>query len=254
MLSPLSVIPCLGAFLLTAVISATAADSRLPEIHVPRFKATLEIDGNLNEACWKKATRIILSDPWHQTGHAFEPTEVLILCTDQALYFAFLAQDTDIRATHTDRDDRTHKDDCVEIFLARPRELLGEALGLEINALGTVADFYYRHANWLNYGWEPPDVRVSARKEMNFSSGRTVKGSGYCVEVEIPWKELLYALPEREIPDKLRANFARWDYGKNGRIFSIWSDPQLSQCSPYRLEQFGWLLFDKVSTNSMTSH
>lgn len=218
------------------------ADS--PSVHVPRFSGPIAVDGKLREKCWGDAARVALSDPWKQNGLPLEPTEVLILSTDQALYIAFLAQDSEILATRTQRDTETHLDDCVEFFMDRSSNALDECLGLETNALGTVADFYYRQGS-VDYGWQPDTVRIKAVREGSFALGKTAKGPGFVVEEEIPWKELLAALPAKEIPARLRVNFGRWNYGRKGSIFSIWSDPQTAQPGPYRMDRFGWLIFDQ---------
>lgn len=228
---------------LASSIGKLVASPDLPEVVVPKTDAVIVSDGKLDEAAWGAAARITLADFWGQTSHPVEPTEVLLIRTASALHIAFLAVDREILATRTERDDRTHRDDCVEIFLARPRETNGDALAMEINALGTVADYYYRHSGWLNYGWEPPSVRVVAQRSARVPLFRSSPAPGYVVEVEIPWAELLYALPEREIPERLRANFARWNYGADGRVFTIWSDPAVSRPHPLIPDRFGWLVF-----------
>lgn len=234
-----------AALLLTAATSPGQYRIQdLPELRVPGTTDTITVNGKLDEPCWQKAARVTLTDPWNQTDHRLEPTEVLVLHTAEALYIAFLAQDEEIRVRHKERDERTHKDDCVEVFLGRPRETLGEALGLEINANAVVADFFYRHPSWLNYGWEPETIKIISSRDPAIKITGAAPAPGYCVEIEIPWKELLYALPEREIPTRLRANFARWNYGSNGRIFTIWSDPMLTKPGPNRPERYGWLIFE----------
>ncbi|MDF3058249.1 MAG: hypothetical protein K0R17_2464 [Rariglobus sp.] len=217
----------------------------LPEIRVPRTDAVIVADGKLDEAAWTGAARLTLGDFWAQTSHPLETTEVLLLRTSKALHIAFIAADREILATRTDRDDRTHRDDCVEIFLARPRETNGDALALEINALGTTADYYYRHAGWINFGWEPSVVRITSQRNPQVPLTPPAPAPGFIVEVEIPWPELLYALPEKEVPPRLRANFARWNYGRGGRIFTIWSDPRSSRPTPLVPDRFGWLIFEE---------
>lgn len=233
----------LSSLIVSPVLKADESD--LPTVNVPRVEEPITVDGELSEPGWKKAARVTLSDPWKQTGHVLDPTEVLILSTEKGVYFAFLANDDEILAARTMRDDRTHRDDCVEVFLAKNRESPGDALGMEINAIGTVADFYYRHAGWFNHGWEPTLLKVAIKKEKSFPLGEKAKGPGFVTEIGLDWSELLYALPEKQVPAKLRANFARWNYGSNGRIFSIWSDPHLSKPGPYRLDDFGYLIFEQ---------
>lgn len=228
--------------LVASAIGHAAPASDLSEVRVPLTDGAIITDGKLDETAWAGAARLTLTDFWAQAPHPLEPTEVLLLRTGKALHIAFLAADRQILATRTDRDDRTHRDDCVEIFLARPRETNGEALALEINALGTVADYYYRHAGWINFGWEPPLVRIVSQRNPQVPLTQASPAPGFIVEVEIPWSELLYALPEKEIPSRLRANFARWNYGRTGRMFTIWSNPRFSRPHPLMPDRFGWLI------------
>lgn len=232
------------ALALPVTAAADAAETDLPSIRVPLAEGSLVTDGSLDESAWSSAARLTLNDPWKQKGHPLEPTEVLLLRTKDALHIAFLAADREILATRTERDDRTHRDDCVEIFLTRARETNGEALGMEINALGTVADFYYRHAGWYNHGWQPSITRIVSRREDRLPLKLTPAASGYIVEIEIPWKELYYALPEKDEITRLRANFARWNYGKEGRIMTTWVDPKLATPKPLLPDRFGWLVFE----------
>lgn len=184
-------------------------------------------------------------------------TLVALLHDGEKLYLAFDCEDADVNASCTDHDGQTFRDDCVEIFLGAPLERLADTACLEINALGTLADYYYRHADWINYRFESKaEIKVS--RSPNYKGER--EQAGYRVEVAIAFsaiRALLSQFPEEDAASfvegeqrilKLRANFARWDRGQRGaggERFSIWSNPLFSFPHPHSPDRYGWLLLEE---------
>ncbi|AHF91354.1 protein of unknown function (DUF1083) [Opitutaceae bacterium TAV1] len=236
---------------------AQAGDAALPEIVVPKVATVVVLDGKGGDPAWERAVRIDLRDFWQPTQGA-EPaarTRVSLLHDGETFYLAFDCEDDDIRATCADHDGQTFRDDCVELFFGADDPRGAFVACLEINAIGTVADYYYQHADWINYRFES-----RARVEVSRSPHLDGKGKGYRVEVAVPFVALqpivsLFVGEERGsamrrggAPERLRANFARWDRGraeagKKDR-FTIWSDPQFHQPHPHRPERMGWLRFE----------
>lgn len=210
-------------------------------VYVPRVKAARLADGTFDGKSWQKAVRLELNDFWNQTGPG-QKTEVLLFNTGQELAFLFRVEDDDIQAKGVVHDTWVHKDDCVELFFGAPWDHLVDALGFEINALGTCADYYYRHDGWFNRKWNPEGVTIVLRRSDAVPLIDS-KRKGYTVEVVIPWKVLNEGLMLPETPDKLRANFARWNYFGTGRKFLVWNNSQLPQPGAHYPDHFGWLIF-----------
>jgi len=214
------------------------------------------------EAAWSRAARIELSDFWKQKSHLSEPTEVLLFNTGRALRVRFLAEDSDIRADPArPRDGDTYHDDCVEIFFARPEASVAEGIGLEISAAGVVSDMRVWRRDKLDHGWDSRAALVDGHPDATVPftihrvpslrpfGGKDAVGAGWMLEIEFPWSYLCRELglpdPGDGPPARLRANFARWDYGAAGRMFTIWSDSGLPLPSPHVPGRYGWLMLSK---------
>lgn len=211
---------------------------------------------------WNRAARLNLYDFWKQEKHPLDPTEVLLLNTGSSLRIRFLCEDRDIRSVPDRRHDGdTFRDDCVEIFFACPEIYVAEGRGLEINAAGAISDLRVWTPEKLDFSWSSGATLVeslivdSAVESVRFTlqrvpgllahGGRLAAGPGWILEIDFPWSWLCreLALPETATPypAKIRANFARWNYGDSGRIFTIWSDSGLSIPKPHSPSRYGWL-------------
>ncbi|MDR1283213.1 MAG: carbohydrate-binding family 9-like protein [Opitutaceae bacterium] len=230
-------------------------ENMLPEIRVPQVHLPVKIDGRAGDPVWSRAASITLHDFWGKTDTPpARRTRVLLLHDNEKLYLAFDCEDHDILAMRTAKDDQTFRDDCVEIMLGAPVERLADAACLEINALGTLAAFWYRHADWINYRFDPKVEIAVSRAPVTW--GPDVPG--YRVELAIPLAPLYPVVglftgegasgAVDRFPEKLRANFARWDRNGSaagGDRFTIWSNPQFPFPHPHRPERYGWLLLDR---------
>lgn len=242
-----------GVFILLALLhsglSETHAGNPPPAITVPRVSLGPKLDGLGKDPVWTRAVTFELTDPWNQEeADPASATRVSLLHDGEFLYVAFDCGDPDIRAIRTARNDQTFRDDCVEIFIGAARERLSDTVGLEINALGTLSDFYYRHSDWINHRYQSGAVVEVSREP------RLPGISGYRVEASIPFAKL-HAIttspgPDWEgasFPPRLRANFARWDRGSQDRL-SIWADPGYSFPHPHNPERYGWLDLAETET------
>ncbi|EIP98989.1 hypothetical protein OpiT1DRAFT_03491 [Opitutaceae bacterium TAV1] len=249
----------IAPLLLTA--SANVADPS-PRLPVPL------ITGSLDPEEWSQAARLGLRDFWSQKTHPLEPTEVLLLNTGASLRIKFLCEDRDIRsATDRQHDGETFRDDCVEIFFARPEPRVAEGRGLEINAGGAIADLRAWTPQKLDFSWNSGAALVeslavdSAVESIRFTlrrvpgllahGGRQAAGPGWILEIDFPWiwlrRELGLSETALPYPPEIRANFARWNHGADGKIFTIWSDPGLSVPKPHAPSRYGWLVLEHRS-------
>lgn len=238
------------AFVLMAAVGTADEARALPSIRVPKVEAPARIDGSGRDPVWSQATAVELRDFLGETQSApAQRTRVSLLHDSERLYVAFDCEDRNVRAFRTAKEDQTFRDDCIEILLGAPIERLADAACLEINALGTLADYYYRHADWINY-------RFDSKAEIAVSHAPVHYEVGYRIEVAIPFAVLqpVLALFPMEgpvgtlsgPPGKLRANFARWDRngGEGDDRFTIWSDPLFPFPHPHRPERYGWLILE----------
>ena len=100
------------------------------------------VDGKPNDPAWKNAAVVEFQFPWDfQTG-AKQKTTARILWDDDNLYIVYDCEDSDVVAHYDKRDDPTYKDDAVEIFIY-PGKNRNLYYGLEMNARGTLYDYFY---------------------------------------------------------------------------------------------------------------
>lgn len=223
------------------------AQAGIPAADVPQFNETICTDGALTENSWKHAARLPLSDFWAQAS-APETGEVLVFSTPSALYVGFVFQDSDIRSEVRARDGKTYNDDCAEIFLGKPEPELKDSLGFEINSAGSISDFRYHHPQQFEYGWTASGIKTAIVQYPTLPDEVTHQtGAGWIVEMEIPWDWLCRELSQPSHPSRLRANFARWDQGSSGRVFTIWSNSFLTPPKPHQPDHYGWLNFQQSS-------
>jgi len=218
-----------------------------PVADIPQFDETICIDGALTENSWRHAARLQLSDFWVQVNSP-ETGEVLVFSTPSHLYVGFVLQDGDIRSDVRERDGKTYNDDCAEVFLGKPDPELKDSLGFEINAAGSISDFRYHHPQQFDYAWTASGIKTAIVRCPVLPREITHQiGAGWIVEMEIPWEWLCRELSLPSRPSRLRANFARWDQGSFGRVFTIWSNSYLNPPKPHQPSHYGWLKFQKNS-------
>ncbi|WP_232766634.1 carbohydrate-binding family 9-like protein [Geminisphaera colitermitum] len=257
-----------AAFLLILILCPSPTFTKQPaESGIPCIQIPVSSPKNFPRASldWNRAARIQFHDFWSQKTHSLEPTEVFLLNTGASLRIKFLCEDSNIRsAPGRQHDGETFRDDCVEVFFARPEPRIDEGYGLEINATGTLADMRVWNPQKLDFSWNSGATLVEnlaadvAAKDIRFTLQRTTRllahggrhatGQGWILEIDFPWTWLRreLALPESSTPHpaQIRANFARWNHGADGKIFTIWSDPGLSVPKPHAPSRYGWLLLE----------
>ncbi|MFN8667870.1 MAG: DUF5916 domain-containing protein [Gemmatimonadaceae bacterium] len=195
-----------NAFLLAAALclaaampSAAAAQSSreytgrgAPKVTVPRIDEPIILDAALDEPAWGRAAR--LTGFWQyqpvDQREAAEPTEVRVLYSAQAIYFAIIATSDSgsVRATLSKRD-QISNDDRVTIYLDtfndRRRAFFfgANALGVQLDGVRTEgaasAGNMFGGSVDLN-----PDFRFETRGRLT--------ASGYVVEMRIPFKSLRF--------------------------------------------------------------
>jgi len=194
-------LPLVSAFLilfaLTSPVTAQDAEKQNdfipvyhPEMKIRKAPGPIRLDGELDDEGWKGAARadnFAEHSPGDQTRPAVE-TEVLVTYDEDNLYVAWICHDDpqEVRASFCERD-RIFSDDYVMLLL----DTYGEStLAYEIasNPLGIPGDLLFSSA----YG---EDIAFS----MLFETMGKITGSGYVVEMKIPFRSMRFPSREEQV-------------------------------------------------------
>lgn len=220
--------------LLLSTLLAAAAWAQPLRYEVKRTTGVISIDGKVDEAAWKAAPPIEFIFPWEAQKGAKQKTVARLLWDDRYLYVAYDCDDAEITAQFEKRDDPTYRDDAVELFI-NPKPSQSNYFGLEMNARGTLYDYFYLFPEFLLKRFDFTDVRVK--------SARTEKG--WSLELAISWTDfegLGTGRPPKR-GDVWTANLNRWDGTEPARRLSQWSDSEMAKPNPHNPKRFGQLVF-----------
>ena len=230
-----------------AVTSASLAAQTLgpiPRYEVRRAASPVTIDGRLDEPAWKTAAPpVTLQFLWESQTGAKQVTRGRLLWDERALYVGYEAEDTDINARFTQRDDPTYRDDAVEIFINPDPTQETVYYGFEMNARGVLYDYlcYNSRTFFKRYDATGVQVAASIRGTLN---DRSDTDSGWSLEAVIPWENFEELSRRPPVAGAVwRANLNRWDGVEPNRRMSIWSDPQNTNSWPHVPSRFGELIF-----------
>jgi hypothetical protein len=170
------------------------------DVEPPRIDQSIEVDGELNEAPWQQAAVLSGFSRYAPVDGAAadHATDVLVWYSPTAIHFGVRATATagTVRATLADRD-RIQSDDHIIIFLSTYNDSR-QALVFGVNPLGVQLDGALAEGTRggaVTSGRETPDYSP----DFVFQSKGRVTGSGYEVELRIPFKSLRYqALPQQD--------------------------------------------------------
>ena len=163
-------------------------------------KPDIDIDGRLDDAAWAGAALL--------TGYtqcdsvegspASENTEVRMLVSDDAVFFAIRADDSSggVRATLTERDGYGRSDDYVRIILDTFNDQR-RAFVFMVNLYGIQADGLWSEGGGGGRGGFGDPIDWSP--DFLWESYGRVDADGYSAEMRIPLKSLRF--PELEIQD-----------------------------------------------------
>ena len=186
------------AILFAAALAAaepTRYDGRtgLLDVDPPRVEASVDIDGNLDEAVWTQAAVLSGFSRYAPVdgAPADNTTDVLVWYSPTAMHFGIraFAPAGSVRATLADRD-RIQSDDHVIIFLSTYNDGR-QAMVFGVNPLGVQLDGALAEGargGTITSGREAPDYS----QDFLFQSKGRVTDQGYEVEVRIPFKSLRY--------------------------------------------------------------
>jgi hypothetical protein len=167
-------------FAFVLVLAAGAAADEEKELHAVHAAAPPRIDGKLDDACWSKAAKaenFLLNTT---VAPATQKTEALVCYDDNALYVAFVCQESardKIVALQTKNGAKVAKDDCVEVFLDAAHD-----------------HFNYRHfvvnPNGAQYDEAGDGAGVDTTWDAPWQSAASRTADGWVAEMALPFAAL----------------------------------------------------------------
>lgn len=240
--------------LLAVLLCAAAANAQLaprpggelpatPEHQASRAAGPITVDGALDEPSWRSAAPLALQFFWPEQTGAKQATRVRLVWDDQALYAGYECDDADITARHTNRDDKTYEDDCVELFLLPDRQRWpGVYVGLEMNARGVLYDYLTVPPLTVLKRFQLDGCEVATQLQGTLNRSDDTD-TGWTLEVKIPWANLEEFLGRAPAAgDRWGLMLNRWDGTEPNRALSLWSDSGTQIPSPHNADRFGALV------------
>src|SRR4029078_7771388 len=190
-------LPLLAAFARASGVPAPAPrvyDGRAGQttVAIPKIEADIVVDGNLDEAVWRRAavlTGFSLYSPVDQRP-APDSTEVLVWYSSSAIYFGIRAFEPHgaVTATLADRD-RISADDNIEIHLDTFHER-NRAFVFIVNPFGVQADGTKNEAGGFIPGSNVMPGQNDLSADFIWQSKGHVTDWGYEVEIRIPFSSV----------------------------------------------------------------
>lgn len=176
-----------------AATAAPAAAAGLPSIGVPnprknqwacvKVEKGPAVDGNLDDAAWKKAVQVqLVSDT---AGKRLANESTVLICRDaENFYIGAVCMESEmahLKISCTKRDDKVYGDDCVEFYLDTGNKAEA-ATKLVVNPDGVFADFLRGPRgditpNYSEYTW---GVQIKTSK----------LADRYVLEIAVPLKDM----------------------------------------------------------------
>ena len=169
------------------------------DVRVPRIDASIETDGRLDEPAWREAAVLTGFSQFSPADGrpALDSTAVLVWYSATAIHFGVRAHEAHgvVNATLADRD-RLGAEDRIEILLGTFDDGR-QAYVFGVNPLGVQMDGTLNETGTLRAGGfmdggaqsrEAPDLNP----DFVYASKGRLTGSGYEIEISIPFKSLRY--------------------------------------------------------------
>ncbi len=182
---------------------STVYDGRSRQLDVapPRIDTTIVVDGNLDEAVWRRAAILKGFSEYRPVdgSAATDSTEVLVWYSSDAIYFgirAFEPHGNVVRATLPDRDN-IDSDDNIQILLDTYSDHR-RAFMFAVNPLGVQEDGVRSEGQDAGAagGGSGPNARFDGTIDLNpdfvWESRGHVTPWGYVIEVRIPFRSIRF--------------------------------------------------------------
>lgn len=203
-------------------------DNSQKGITIPQTIGKIKVDGILNESFWERSAKTSNLLIMRSEQTAKQKSVFLFSFTESGLCVAVICEDNKIIGKKRKRDNRTWRDDCVEIFID-PKRKKENRFQFIFSAWGNIFDAKNGNKKW------------NASKDLLFKSKR-YKTKGYVIETFIPFESLDYhKIPKQGNIWDLK--LAREDYNKLGRKSKELSSWKYVGNSFSDIGSFGKLIF-----------
>ncbi len=211
-----------------------------------RVRESIKVDGRLDEACWKSASRSPRFIDIITGKAALHDTRAALLWDGQYLYIGYWVEEPDVQATLTERDSLIYQNNDVELFIAGKDGYYE----LEINALNTIYEVFFiwedaykkggysaipefdranpkvrpfngvefsahpRGKRLGSWAWDFPGLKTAVHVDGTLNDSRD-KDKGWTVELGLPWSgmKLLAKADGRALPPK-KGDIWRMDFSR----------------------------------------
>lgn len=163
-------------------------------VPVPRLESVdVRVDARLDEAAWSRAAVLSGFTQFEpvEGRPAAEPTEVLVLYEEDAIYFGIRAYDSrpdEIRASLTERDQGVFSDDWVRILLDTFNDQR-QAYLFYVNPFGVQTDGLWVEGMENRRGFGPP---IDFNPDFIWESAGRITEEGWVAEIRIPYVSLRF--------------------------------------------------------------
>ena len=164
------------------------------DVRLTKFAGELRIDGSIDEAAWSNAVLLTGFSQYAPVDRepAEDSTEVLVMYSDHAIYFAIRAHESHgpTIATLADRD-RIAGDDHVAILLDTFNDRR-RAFMFAVNARGVQSDGIMSEGAAGGGRGDGGGGGIDLSPDFLFESKGRVTATGYEIEIRIPFKSIRY--------------------------------------------------------------
>jgi hypothetical protein len=238
-------------------LGLASVPNKVPEPKIPfaprkyvcyRAAAPVQVDGNLDEGVWAKAS---WTDPFVdiEGGGRAKPrfrTMVKMLWDDRYFYLGAYLEETAVWGTLTDRDAIIYQDNDFEVFID-PDGDTHNYFELEMNALNTVWDLFlvtpYRDGNPANiHAWDIRGLRTAVLVNGTVNDPSD-KDKSWFAEIALPWEILKEAASPEAPPsvgDQWRVNFSRVEYRVDVKEGAYVKAPNPATGKPFPEDNWVW--------------
>jgi len=226
----------------------SSAGGALAEYRCYRATGAIKLDGKLDEPSWRKADDTGVFVVYSGEADPQNSTTARLVWDDRFLYAAFQCKDSDIYATHTERNAPLYEQDVVELFVENKASTEGHYLEYEVSPKAVLFDLYLT-----------APFKGKALASKGFAAGAKVTGSlndptdddsGYTVEIAIPFEDIYQEAGARPgNGERVRLNLYRIDYQTPQKLGETGKAPRFLTWSPttkvnfHMPERFGTVTF-----------
>lgn len=217
----------------------------IPHYTAYKIRNAPDINGKLDEAIWKNASRSNSFVDLISGSATHLDTRAAVLWDEQYLYVGYWIEEPNVTATHTKRDALIYQDNDVEFFIAGTDGYYE----FEINSFGTIYEVFffwldayekkgyhslaefkrdapgaklfngvgYHHPRGGRIGfwkWDMPGLRSAVQVNGSINNDKD-KDKGWTVELAIPWTSLkLLADGDGRVIPPLQGDVWRMDFSR----------------------------------------